>query len=53
MSLKVKCAGCIWLKLEMDGFHGQCTCKEVRLSYRRRKVTDKACSYKKVGGDSQ
>jgi hypothetical protein len=42
------CWKCIYLKLKDDWF-GECICKDNKIKNRHRSVTDKACSYKKLG----
>lgn len=44
---KEKCSGCFWLKLnENCKAEGVCTCPHCKITYRKRKTTDRKCNWK-------
>lgn len=47
--LRKKCFNCKYLKIEDElyGWDGVCICKENKVKYRNRSITDKACVFKK------
>ena len=45
--VKEKCSGCFWLELsENCETGGTCTCPHCNITYRRRKTTDRKCTWK-------
>lgn len=45
-----KCYGCYWLKMDFGNKkYGHCTCIHAKVHMRKRRVTDKACSWKNRG----
>lgn len=42
------CNGCAYLKLVEDGWTGECQCKDSRIRDKRRHVTDRKCTYKRI-----
>lgn len=47
--LKKKCYGCYWFKsYDNFGFNGKCDCKENKIKFRDRSVTDRACTFKRT-----
>lgn len=47
--LQKKCFNCEYLKIdeESHGCDGTCICKENKVKYRNRSITDKACVFKR------
>lgn len=42
------CRNCSYLKLDADGWMGECQCKDNRVKARYRCVTDRKCTYKRM-----